>query len=116
MKISHWQKLSGLFFQPPGFSQGLALGAVAVAAGVVSWALKAARIAAIQVPTEILGPADRHGPDNFLLTGRHTMRSSIALPVLAKNLGQLGARSFLSYRQLGAGRQHSGIRLKRGAA
>lgn len=30
MKISHRQKLSGLLFQPPGFAQGLAFGAVAV--------------------------------------------------------------------------------------
>lgn len=44
------------------------------------------------------------------------MRSLVALPVLAKNIGQLGARLFLSCRQLMADRQHSGTRLKRGVA
>jgi hypothetical protein len=47
VKVSHGQKLGGLFFQPSGFSQRLTLRAVAVAAGVVSRALKAARIAAL---------------------------------------------------------------------
>jgi hypothetical protein len=69
MKVSHRQKLGSLFFQPPGFSHTLAFRAVAVTAGIVSWTLKAARIAAIQMPAQFLGPADRDGPDHFVFTG-----------------------------------------------
>src|SRR5687768_2713071 len=99
MKAFHRQKLGSLFFQPPSFRQTLALGTVAVAAGVVSRALKATRIAAIHVTAEFLGPADRHGPDHFVLNGRDPMRLLKALPVVAKDVGQLGTRSFLSCRQ-----------------
>ena len=41
------------------------------------------------------------------------MRSLVALPVLTKNIGQLGARLFFSCRQLMADRQHAATRLQR---
>ena len=44
------------------------------------------------------------------------MRLAVALPVPTKDIGQLGARSFFSCRQLGTGQRHSGTRLKRGVA
>ncbi len=113
MKVSHRQKLSGLFFQPPSFRQRLALGTVAVTAGVISRALKAARVAAIQVPAQFLGPADRNGPHHFVLRGRDPMRLLIALPVVAKDVGQLGARSFLSCRQR-SGQRHGDCPVKAG--
>ena len=50
VKVSHRQKLRGLLLQPPGLGQRLAFGTVAVTAGVVGRALKAAGIAAIQIP------------------------------------------------------------------
>jgi hypothetical protein len=106
MKVSHRQKLTGLFFQPPGFAQGLAFGAVAVTAGVISRTFKAAHIAAIQVATQLFSPTERDGSDNFLLLGRHAMRSLVALSVLAKNIGQLGALAFLSCYPPMSARQH----------
>ena len=45
MEISHRQKLRGLPLQPLGFGQGLAFGAVAVTAGVISRVLKTASVA-----------------------------------------------------------------------
>ena len=54
MEVPHRQKLRGLFLQPPGFGQRLAFGTVAVTAGVISRALKAARIAAIQMSAQLL--------------------------------------------------------------
>ena len=42
------------------------------------------------------------------------MRLAVALPVAAKDIGQLGARPAFSCRQLLAGRQHEGARLQRG--
>ena len=80
MEVSYRQKLRSLFFQPLGLGQRLALRAVAIAAGVISRALKTARIAAIQMPAQFLGPADRDSPDNFVLTGRDPMRLFKALP------------------------------------
>src|SRR5437762_1009395 len=65
MKVPHRQKLRGLLFQPPSLSQGLALGTVAVTAGVISRALKAARVAAIQMPAQLLGATGRNGPHHF---------------------------------------------------
>lgn len=98
MKVSHRQKLGGLFFKPPSFGQGLALGTVAVAAGVVNRALKIARIAAVQVSAKLFGAADRYGPDHFMLSRRDPMGFFKALPMLAKDIGQLGAGLFLSCR------------------
>lgn len=44
------------------------------------------------------------------------MCSLIALPVPAKDIGQLGARPFVSCRQLRAGRQHVATQLQRAVA
>src|SRR6266550_8175419 len=106
MKVPHRQKLRGLLFQPPSLSQGLALGTVAVTAGVISRALKAARVAAIQMPAQLLGATGRNGPHHFLLTGRYAMRSLVALPVLTKDIGKLGACLFFSCCPPISARQH----------
>src|SRR5262249_1782810 len=66
-----------------------------------------------QMPAQLLGPASRNGPHHFLLTGRYATRSLVALPVLAKDIGQFRACFFLSCRQLMAGQQHDRAPLKR---
>src|SRR5258708_290463 len=106
MEVSHRQKLRGLFLQPLGFGQGLAFGTVAVTAGVISRALKTASFASIQMPSQLLSPADRNGPNDFLLGGRQSMRSLVVLPVLTKDIGQLGAPLFLSCCPPTSARQH----------
>jgi len=50
------------------------------------------------VSAKLFGAADRHGPDHFVLSGRDPMGLLKALPVLAKDIGQLGAGLFLSCR------------------
>src|SRR5262249_38632766 len=64
------------------------------------------------MPAQLLGPASRNGPHHFLLTGRYATRSLVALPVLAKDIGQFRACFFLSCRQLMAGHPHERARLK----
>ena len=48
------------------------------------------------MPSQLLGPADRNGSHHFLLGDRYAMRLLVALPVLTKDIGQFGARAFLS--------------------
>ena len=69
MEVSHRQKLRGLFFQPLGLGQGLALGAVAVTAGVISRVLKAASVALLEMPSQLLGAADLNGPHHLEMGG-----------------------------------------------
>ena len=55
MKGTGGQELGLLFFEPAGFGERLALGAVAVTARVVGGVLKAARIALVYVAAELRG-------------------------------------------------------------
>src|SRR5882724_2568519 len=96
MKISHRQKLRGLLLKPLGFGQGLALGAVAVTAGVIGRVLKAASVALLEMPSQLLGATDLNGPHHLEMGGWQTMRTAVALPVQTKDIGQLGARLFFS--------------------
>ena len=89
---------------------------MAVTAGVVNRALKTARIAAVQVSAQLFGAADLYGPHHFLLSGRQPMCLLKALPVAAKDIGQLGACLFLSCRQLGLASGMATPGLKRGVA
>src|SRR5438132_9387584 len=100
MEVPHRQKLSGLLLKPLGLGQGLALGAVAVTTGVISRAFKAATVASIEMSSQLLSATDLNGPHDFFVRGGQALRLSVALPVLAKNIGQLGARLFLSCRPL----------------
>src|SRR5688500_8303375 len=86
---------------------------VSLTALVISRALKTATVASIQMPAQLLGPADRNGPHDLLMGGGQPMGLSVLLPVLAKDMGQLGACFFFSCRQLMAGQQHDRARLKR---
>ena len=60
MKIAHRQKLGTLLLKPLGLGQGLALGAVAVTAGVVARVLKAARVALLTTWLCALAADHRH--------------------------------------------------------
>lgn len=70
MKIAHRQKLGTLLLKPLGLGQGLALGAVAVTAGVVARVLKAARVALLEMPSQFSRATDLNGPHDLLLSGR----------------------------------------------
>ena len=109
MEVSHRQKLRGLLLQPLGFGQGLTFGAVAVTAGVIGRVLKAASVALLEMTSQLFSPADLNGPHHLEMGGWQAMRAAVALPVTAKNIGQLGAR--LSCRPPMSERQHRPRRL-----
>jgi hypothetical protein len=48
------------------------------------------------MPAQLLSATDLNGPHHLSVRSGQAMRLSVALPVLTKNIGQLGARSFLS--------------------
>src|SRR2546428_13332668 len=100
MEISHRQKLRGLPSKPLGLSQRLAFGTVAVTAGVIGRVLKAASVALLEMPAQLFCATDLNGPHDLSLRGAQRMPLVVALPVAAKNIGQLGARLFLSCRPL----------------
>jgi hypothetical protein len=57
MEIAHGQELRGLLLKPLGFGQRLALGAVAVTAGVIARVLKATSVALLEMTSQLLGAA-----------------------------------------------------------
>ena len=58
--------------------------------------LKAASVALLEMTSQLLGATDLNGPHHLEMGGWQTMRTAVALPVLAKNIGQLGAHLFFS--------------------
>ena len=69
MEVSHRQKLSGLLLKPLGLGQRLALGAVAVTAGVISRVLKATSVALLEMTSQLLSAADRNGAHDLFVGG-----------------------------------------------
>ena len=67
MEIPHRQKLIALFLKPLGFGQRLTFWAVAVTAGVIGRVLKTASVALLEMTSQLLGAADRNGPQDLLL-------------------------------------------------
>jgi len=94
MEISHWQKLSGLLLKPPSFRQGLALGTMAVTAGVIGRALKTTTVTLVHMPSQLRSATDLNGSHDFNLRAGQPMGSAVAQSVLTKNIGQFGTPSF----------------------
>lgn len=92
VEVAGGQKLRGLFFKPFGLGHCLAFGAVAVKAGVIGRMLKAASVALLEMPSQLFGAADLNGPHHLEVGERQTMRTAVALPVLTKDIRQVGAR------------------------
>jgi len=65
MEVGDWQEFSFSGGEPAGFGEGLALGAMTVAAGIIGGACKAALIAAVHVAAEGDGPAGDKGAHDF---------------------------------------------------
>lgn len=86
MEVAHGQKLGGLLLKPLCLGQGLALGAVAVTAGVIGRVLKTASVALLEMTSQLLGPADLNGPHDLSVRGGQTMRAAVAFPVTTKNI------------------------------
>lgn len=67
-------------FQPALLAQGLAGGAVPVAAGVVQRHLGAARVATVQAAAQRGSAAVHNAPRGLRQTARHTVRAFVLLP------------------------------------
>lgn len=71
----------------------LALGTVAVAAGVVGDAAIGAALALLDMPAQSGGAARRNGPQHRALLERRRLRTEVLLPVRAHDVGHLTARA-----------------------
>ena len=60
VEVADGQKLGLLLKEPSGFGQGLALGAVAVTAGVIGRVLKAASVALLEMTSQFSRATDSH--------------------------------------------------------
>jgi hypothetical protein len=52
--------------------------------------LKAATVALLEMPSQLLGATDLNGPHDLSVRGGQAMRVSVTLLVVAKNIGQFG--------------------------
>jgi hypothetical protein len=59
--------------------------------------LKAASVALLETPSQFSGATDLNGPHDLSVRGGQAMRLTVTLPVLAKNIGQLGMLFVNSY-------------------
>src|SRR6185436_8139979 len=91
MEVGHRQKLIAATVEPALLFQTLALGAVAVATGVVADLLGAALVAAINVSTQNRGAAVFDGPHGLQLHTAKSMVLSISFAVEPKDVGHLQA-------------------------
>jgi hypothetical protein len=53
--------------------------------------LKAATVALLEMPSQFSRATDRNGSHHLSVRGGQTMRVTVTLPVVAKNIGQFGA-------------------------
>jgi hypothetical protein len=68
--------------------------------------LKAATVAPFEMPSQLSGAADLNRPHDLSVRGGQAMRFAVALPVVAKDIGQFGAPLVLSCRLPMRARQH----------
>jgi len=97
-----------LFIEPAGFGEGLALGAVARAAGVVGGVLKTAGVALVQVAAELSGAAAFDGAHDLEVLRRQGVCAAVLVPMLAEDVGQFVAG--FSRRRSVSGGQHGAYR------
>jgi len=94
VEIRNLEQFSHACLEPLRFSEGLAFGAVAIAARIVGDPLMTARIALIHMAAQSGGPAGLNGPYGAPLLARH--RRAIQFPVLCatvpENIGELQFR------------------------
>ena len=86
------QEVLGLLVEPAGTGQGLALGAVAVAAGVVGQAFVAAGGAVFPVPAQSSGAAGLDGLQDLQVRPGQAVRRTVIRTVAAHDVGQLTRR------------------------
>ena len=82
-----------LLVKPLDLGQRLALGAMAVTAGVIGGSLKATGVTPLDVATQDRCAAALHGLDDFEMRNRQRMVAAIRLAIGAKDIGQFNAAS-----------------------
>jgi hypothetical protein len=80
-----------LFLEPLYLSQRLALGAMAVTAGVIGGSLKATGVTPLEVAAQDRCAAALHGLDDFEMRNRQRLVAAIGLAIGAKDIGQFNA-------------------------
>jgi hypothetical protein len=89
MKIPAGQKFFSTFFQPSFFVHCLALGTMAISAGIVAVPDAPAMITDLLMATKLSCPADRQGCHHFALVLIHGMGFSIVFTILPEDVGNL---------------------------
>ena len=117
MEVSHRQKLRGLFVEPLGFGQRLAL----EDSGGYGRSYKSGRskpqVSHCLSDRPALGCGRPKRPASLCAAETDSaMRSLVALPVTTKDIGQFGAPASLSCHQPWTGKQHDSARSKAGVA
>jgi len=113
VEVLDGQKLALACLQPPGLREGLALRAVAIAAGVVGRALEPAGIAPLDVPAEAGRATDLDGVHHREVRGRQGVVAAVRFAVQAEDVGDLPARPLGAGWHVGTGGGH-GSRLFHG--
>jgi len=93
MERPHGKESGLLFFEPAGFGQGLAFGAVAVSARVIGWVFKATGRTLFHVTTQGGGATILDGPHDPAVRKRQGMSAAIVFTVLTKDMAQLALGS-----------------------
>jgi len=91
MEVLDRQQLQLPCLHPGGALRAAALGAFAIAAGVVTDRLVSAVIAAVQVPAERLGATELDGPQRLRLLRTQRVRSAVVIPVASEDIGDFEA-------------------------
>ncbi len=82
VEVTHWQEFSLACRQPSGLGQGLALGTMPIAAGVVDGALVVAGITLLQMATQVGSATDLDGVHHFELRKGQGMGLPVSVAVL----------------------------------
>ena len=93
MEVFDRQKLRLPALEPLGTRHGLALGAVAIAAGVVGVMRESAAVAFFDMAAECRGAADLHGAHDAKLRQRQEVRRAVIRAMLSENVGHFESGS-----------------------
>ena len=89
MEIPHWQQLGFAVLHPLDPGEGLTLGAVTIATGIIRVPLEPTARTVFGVPAELRGSAGFDVVHHLLLRGWYDMVTAVRFPIEAKDIGDL---------------------------
>jgi hypothetical protein len=89
VEVGDGEQIGASRFEPVFLVEALALGAVAVAAGVVDGAAVTTAVTLLEMATQGGGAAGREGAKDLVLEGAQRVRGAVAVPVPAEDLSQV---------------------------